>query len=270
MGKSRMAAKLLTDTDRARQAIASNNRDQAMQCIKDALTTASQLQSVASQNGKQRLVPIYREWESAEVIAPVIAEHNRKAGNNTTNQSPAETSNQGNADRQANPPSTPETVRDVAGNYTSIGLDPKMADDHLKAAQNALQQSDMNKADSALAAVQDSVLLSSVSSDLPLVKVRQNLALASQACKNGSYQEAAAALRSASNGLSEYANSNSGSHAQKAQQLRSQIQSYASEINTGHTGAQNQIQNWWNEVTGWVHQTSAGNQRPSANTNQQQ
>lgn len=297
LNRSHLASELLKDTDQARKAISSSSNDQALICVNQALNAASSLRSTAANNPNSgannntnnRLVPVYTEWESASVIGPVVAEQSQRShqsGSNppARNQTGNQSSNQPGAQNSHKSASqaTPETVRNVTGSITTIGIDPQMAYTHLQAAKSALGQSNLKQADQALAAVQDSVLLESVKSDLPLLKARQNLALACQAIKRSDDTEASAALRSAGNGLDEYANAFAGSKAGQAEQLRQQIDSYAKNLASNSTrqtnsqnaqtksqsaqtnsqNAQNKVQNWWNQVSGLMHQPSQ-NSKPS-------
>jgi hypothetical protein len=252
--RSRMAARLLDETNRARTAIANNNKQSAMTAVDKALNYAKQLQNNASGSANANWIPLYTEWDEAAVIAPVEAQQ-KKSGHL---QKPMNNQGQNgqSADRQASTTEERAAVRDVEAGFTAVGLDTKMAADHLSAAKTALQNSNMQAADNSLAAVQDGVSMVSVDSDMPLVKVRENLALASDEAQRGRYKEASAALTAAANGLNEYGRTGAAKNAQ-AKQLSSQISSYVSTMANDHANADSKIRDWWNEVSSWT---------PTANT----
>ena len=230
--------------------------------------TAERATNLAQNAKNNNLVPVYTEWESTSVVGPVIPEQTRKSRQSnpqaqSPNGNPGVNKPRAQGGQTAAPHATPETVRNVTGSVTSIGLDPQMAYTHLQAAKSALAQSDLKRADSALAALPDFVLIESFKSDLPLLKARQNLALACQGARRGDNTEASAALRSAGSGLGEYANAYPTSTARKAERLRQQIDSYANNIANNRTDvqdAQNQVRNWWNQVSALMHQPSPNSQ----------
>jgi hypothetical protein len=139
----------------------------------------------------------------------------------------------------------------TSGEYTSVALDVQAAKDHLEAAQKAVNQGEFGKADAALAAVQDGVVVTSVAADLPLLKARENTVLAREAADRGHYNEAEAALRAASAALDQYANGQN-SHAADARTLQSEIDSYNQTIQTKHDDASTKIEDWWDRMTDWV------------------
>lgn len=77
------------------------------------------------------------------------------------------------------------SVESAAGQYTVVRVDVPMAENHLQAALQALNESDLRTANANLAAVQKGVTMVMVAADLPLLRARQNLALASAAVKSG-------------------------------------------------------------------------------------
>ena len=99
---------------------------------------------------------------------------------------------------------------------------------------------------------------------MPLLKARENLILARAAAKNKNWTEAQAALKSASNALSQYEQSG-GTHASDAQSLQQQINSYQQNLTNDHSNATNKIDNWWSTVTDWI--TPSNNNNSSSNSN---
>ena len=90
-----------------------------------------------------------------------------------------------------------------------------------------------------------------VSADLPLLRARENMVLARQAANREQYGEAHAALRAASDALSQYANVQP-SHAADARTLQSEIDAYNQNIQQNYTDAATKIDDWWDRMTDWV------------------
>jgi len=219
---------LLHDTRQARTALADNNRQQAAQDIAQALQADNQL-------GSQRMVPLFTELDQYSVIGPIEA--SRSAAINAPNTNP-------------NPPEA-LAVKQVQGQFTSIDLDSSLAKTHLEAAQQALAQGNTQVARQALRGVEDSVVLVSVGSDLPLLRARDNLVLARMDAMHGQYEKAHLDLRAACRALTAYGNQG-GAYASQAQALCSQIQSYNRTIQNNHANAASNIEGWWNQTTDWV------------------
>src|SRR6185503_14956085 len=115
----------------------------------------------------RRYAQLYDELDRYSVLGPIMAQRNSNSGRS---------SNTSDASHVAT--TTHTTVRNVEGEYTSVALDVEAARDHLNMASQALQQGNFQKADEALQAVQDSVVVTTVAADLPLLRARENLALA--------------------------------------------------------------------------------------------
>ena len=225
--------RMLRETHWASRAIRDDNTPLAKVDVNKALQIASQL--TATHTGSGDLIPLYSELGQYTMIGP--SRRTASGANANTAQANANTS-------------THVAVRQVVGNYTSVALDLNLAKTHLQAAQQALNNGNTQAALQALRGVQDSVLESSVATDLPLLRARENLMLARAAVNQGEYGEAHAALRAASQALATYDQSG-GSHANAAQQLRNQIASYNQSIRQNHANASAQIESWWNQVSGW-------------------
>jgi hypothetical protein len=253
--RSRIAAKMLQETNQARAAIQKNNKQEAIAAVDRALNDAKRLQQGASTGN---LTPVYAEWDEVSVIAP-IAEQQKKS-KHTAMASNTHQTNTGSASREATTPQERAAVRDVEAGFTSVAVDGKMAQDHLTSAKTALQNSNLQRADEALAAVQDGVVMVSFDSDMPLLKTREDLALAADQSRQGHYREASAALTAAANGLNEYANTFGKSNAGSVKQVSNQISSYAKNLSSDHANAETRIQDWWDEVTAWMKPPAAQNQ----------
>jgi hypothetical protein len=186
---------------------------------------------------------LYQELERYSVIGPIMSERNRQQ--NTPNPS---NSAHGPANATAR---TGTAVRKVTGEYTSVALDIRAAKDHLNAAKEALNNGDFEKADAALTAVQNGLVVETVAGDLPLLRARENLILARESANRANYTETHTALRAASDALMNYAQNNP-QHASDVRMLRSEIDQYNQSIQQNHSDAVSKIDSWWDQTTGWV------------------
>jgi hypothetical protein len=256
---ARLGLRMLRETNEARTAVKSRNKLTADRDITEALASLEQ----ARKDESGRMIPLYQEFSSVSVVAPVRAQQrqsgtaakNGAAAANGTNTSSAQA---GNGSQQSRP--SHETVRDVTGQYSLMFIDTDGSRSNLDAARSAIAAGNWKQADAALAAVQDSVVFAQMEEDRPLARARQNLILARDAASAGHYVEARAALTSASHALTEYEQTGR-SHASDAKSLQSDIQSYSQQITQSHADAVDKINGWWNTLAGW---TQAA---PSSSTN---
>jgi hypothetical protein len=272
---SDLAARMMNNTMQAKNAVENRDSQDALQYIGRASRDLSQLRG---EQPDSKLVAIYSELTDAWVIGPVLnhqpanmssqnqssssQQQNQNASNQTAHgqnmpaQQQSQNMNRSNSSNQSNQPGqqaqsnqgsmTPGVaVRDVRGRYTGVWLDTTADNAHLNAARDAIKAGNYQAADQALSAVQDSLIIETVSGDVPLLKARENLILAKDAAQRGDQAEEQAALRAVSNALAEYGQNN-GRHANDAQQLGREIsRSSSSNVST------DQINSWWNEVSGW-------------------
>jgi hypothetical protein len=238
--RSEEVGDLLNATNEARIAVESRNSQDALFHIDHALQNAARIES-NTKNG--RLVPLYQELDRYTVLAPIMTEKNRTS--NTT------TGSQG-SNTTAKTTQTPNpAIQQVTGQFTSVGLDIQAAKEHLDAARLAIQHKDFTKADEALAAVQNGVVVTSVASDLPLVRARENMVLAREAANRGDFKEAHAALTAASQALGNYS-SNQGVHSADARVVKSQIDNFNQSLEQNHAEAGSKIDSWWDRMADWT------------------
>ncbi len=238
--RSEEVGDLLNATNEARIAVESRNNQDALFHVNHALQSAARLES-DTKNGQ--IVPLYQELDRYTVLAPIMTEKNRASHTTTGSQS---------ANTTAKTTQTPNTaIKQVTGEFTSVGLDIQAAKEHLDAAKLAIQQKDFTKADEALAAVQNGVAVTSVASDLPLVRARENLVLAREATNRENFKEAHAALTAATQALGNYA-SNQGIHSADARMVKSQIDNFNQSNDQNHAAADSKIDSWWGRVVDWT------------------
>ena len=235
--RSKEVGDLLDATNEARVAVQAENIEDAQFHINHAMENANM---ILNSSPHRRYAQLYDELDRYSVLGPIMAQRNN--GQNSNNQ---------NSDASHIAASTHTAVRDVQGQYTSVALDVQAAKDHLNVANQALQQGNFQKADGALQAVQDSVVVTTVAADLPLLRARENLALARESAEDGHFGETQAALRAASRALADYAN-NSSPHANDVRSLRSQIVSFSQSLQQHHTDAVSKIDQWWDQTTDWM------------------
>jgi hypothetical protein len=266
---SRLAVRVLADTNQARDAISQRNQSTASNCINDALSALSRMKSTAStaQNGHaSNLVPIYTEVGQVTVLGPIYNEQQHRSGTHASNQN-SRNSQQGAATATRGEASREETVQDVTQGFTSVTLDTATAQNHLQAARTALQSGNFDAADAALKAVQDAVTMVSVAADRPLVRARENLMLARDLAQQGKYRDMNASLTAAADALQSYQSANT-THSSEARNLSEQIRSYANNIGASNSGTSNnstsnysasnngnsaaqKIDTWWNKLDNW-------------------
>ena len=150
--RSEEVGDLLNATNEARIAIESRNNQDALFHVDHALENAARLESDTKSS---RFVPLYQELDRYTVLAPIMTEKNRTSNPSTGSQG---------SNTTAKATQTPTTaIQQVTGEFTSVGLDIQAAKEHLEAAKLAIQQKHFTKADEALAAVQDGVVVTKCS-----------------------------------------------------------------------------------------------------------
>jgi hypothetical protein len=217
----------LNHADQARQAIARQDRDAAHRHLDQAAANLAALEK----QGAPRLVPMYTEIDKTSTYSPV------KKGDSEVF----------TADRMKKK----TTVRHVEGEYTSISLDVPAARRNLEAARAALNSADTAAADTALAAMQNSVVRKTIASHFPLLKARENLALARAKIQEGKAKDAAYPLRAAAEALREYEKMPGAAHLADAARVRDEIDAYARTVKDRHTDAPERIDEWSRELGGW-------------------
>jgi flagellin-specific chaperone FliS len=237
--RSKNVGDLLDATNEARVAVEADNMKDAQFHINHAIENANM---ILNSSPHQRYAQLYDELDRYSVLGPIMTQRNSNNGQNSKSQA-------SDASRVA--AKTHPTVREVEGQYTSVALDVQAAKDHLNMASQALQNGNFQKADEALQAVQDSVVVTTVAADLPLLRARENLALARESALQGHFGETQAALNAASRALVDYAD-NSGPHANDARSMRSQIVNFNQSLQQNHTDAVSKIDQWWDQTTDWM------------------
>jgi len=215
--RSQAAAHVLAAAETARAAIA--NRDSA-----SAKTHVSAAIGALDRIAAEQLVPIYTEVTEESFIGGVqFAKANKPmvAGQN------------------------PVAVKAVADGYTRILLDTSVARKQLEAARSAIGRGDLTAADASLKILQQSVLLESSATRMPLVKARQNLTLASAAAARSNWQQVQAQLQASARALGDYAKVAPATDLADVHVLQQQISTYARNVANQHNDAASRVNSWW-------------------------
>jgi hypothetical protein len=270
MQVSRKAVHALRLTRDARQALINKDQASAQKQVNEALDLVNQVEQKTPTNSKDktRIVPIYAELEQTSFLEPALAAKNgTKSGEQkqqaaNENHSGSSNSQSGNTSSNALPQSdqevnnTPEVVKWVEGGYSYIGLDLDAAREHLQAAQQALKDNNAGNADLELGRAEASVVTGEMESNMPLVRARENLSLARDDLKQGNYTKAKVELNGTGKALKDYSTSNAKApHAKEARNLSDQISSSTNSIAQNHTGMQQKVANWWNQLADWTNQS---------------
>ncbi len=237
-----MAGKMLDETNQARADIKKGDKAGALASVEHAQTELQQIQ--ANAHGAT-MVPLYQEFTSVSVLQLVIANKN---------------ANQSKSNRQSTynkASSRPESVKQVAGDYTDVTISTQNAQVNLQAAKQALDKGNMKTADQALADVQDGVSVESVEANMPLARARENLILARSAAEKQHYAEVRTALASSAKALDSYADSGRP-HSSDARSLERTINDYVNTLQQNHGDAVAKINQWWNATSNWTAYKPAG------------
>jgi len=244
---SQAAARLLAHVDKARQAIESNDKEQAIQQVNKGLILARIIERTApvsqvnatiragdlvyedQDTVKMTSIPIYAELGEVSVWAPVEAAKREVAKS-----------------QAAKVP----VVQDVEFQHTAVTLDAMNAKRHLKAAKAALADEKPELADQALAAIQSTgVSFTYTEMDLPLIRTRENLTLAKNLVMQQRPEAARIALQEAARALSAYNKHADQSQASQVQELRQRITELSQNVENNQADAAEQISRLWDKVT---------------------
>ncbi len=222
---SNLAAGVLDQTNQARQAVAAHDRDAATDHVRRAIATVEQIQQNSADSARPLMVPVYREVETTTTVTPV-KHHDAELKKNSS-------------------------IRGVDGETTTARLDVTAAGERLQTAKSALDSADWSAADSALAAVQNSVSVSQFAGDMPLHMARQNLDLAKARVLEGKYRDAVVPLKSAAQALGDYERRVSGQQAADVEAARQAMLGFAAHIGSERDGAVGRIDAWTDMLRQW-------------------
>ncbi len=229
---TQLGSQLLQDADHADQALQKNDDNAANKDIDDAMTVRSKLAQQAKADGASMVVPLYADLDDTEYLSTV--------GKKTTTAKTNGTTSANAANSKSTP--LPITVNSNVGQVTYLAVDLDKTNSRLNAAKIAIRNKNDQAAEDSLAAIGTNLVAVSVSTDLPLLTAREDLALARVALNAKNNQAATADLHEASLALAAYAAS--GPHAQDAKKLQAEIDA------TPSSAARN-VDSWWERVKDW-------------------
>lgn len=246
---SQAAGRLLKHVHQARLSIKRKDDAQAVAHVEKALKLAQIIENAApnyeinatiksgnisyqeNEQVKQLLIPVYAELdEVTSSLAPVRKAKKEAATSQSETPSPA-----GEMDLQ----------------YTSVVLDVGEAKYTLENALSALQKNDSDRADKALASIQEDVIFEYDELDLPLVKARWHLMEAVRHAADKEYKEAKQSLEKSAVALESYTGRMGEDASKKARSLAEDIKASAGKIEEKKEGAAETITGFWQKVVNW-------------------
>jgi len=250
--RSLAGAHVLIEVDRARRAVEKKDQEQALKHLDNGLELMSMIEEATPEQtlrteiraGKRVYtderktkpleVPIFSEATQVSVYEPVEA-----------------------AQQEAGEAGGPPTVREAELRYTRMALDGAVAKTHLERARKAVEDGKWRRADGALAAIQQAVLLERVDAELPLVSARDNLTLARERIDADQIGHARFALQAAADNLESYAGSLDEEQKKKLKEATERIRSLAGELDQDNASeAAGKIDRWWKQIRSWLREDS--------------
>lgn len=232
---SRNAVRILQHTDEARRLISNGNPEMAIPHV------ATGLMILAEMNGGVRAT-IYPELEQMTFLPPVEAA--KKDITERVEDAPS-------------PNNRPLQERVSANEYTVILLDMPATQKDLTDAKAALVKNQNEIADQALLTVLKSVILETVTTDLPLVNARQMLFMAWNQQRENRSEAVAQSLTSASNALGNYLSAADAPRKNEVTDLKREIEEAVKRSQAEKTNLSESIKNWWDRMANWTDESSA-------------
>jgi len=227
-----MAVGILQQTSLARDAVKAHAKDAAADHIRQAEALVKQIREQSGSTGQPLLVPVAWETETTTTYTNV----KRPKGSDTS------------ADRLMKHNTN---VSAVEQDTTAAKLNVDTAAERLAKADSLISLGDWEGADAALSAVLAAVDRERASTDMPLLRARQNLMLARSRVLDQKYADAKLPLREAADALSSFAALFPGPRAETAKTIREDILAYAQEIAHHHDDAVDKIDAWLDPVNQW-------------------
>jgi|SRR5579883_1617133 len=234
--RSGTAAAVLNHVNIARQAAAAHDQKAALAEVGQALTADRQILLESAGQPQPVLVTLSQDIETTTTYTPV---KRLKNGELTADRLKRDTS-----------------IREVEATGTVSQLDATNAADRLTTAQTALQREDWAAADQALAQIQQSVTVTRVDGNMPLLQAHQNLELAKSRILEDKARDAAAPLRAAAQALADFERQSPGPDAERADFIRQQMLEQAGRVSHDHSDALDWINSWLATVERWERKTT--------------
>jgi hypothetical protein len=231
---TKLGTQLLQAADRADRALQKRDGTAAIGDIDDAIADRAKLAQEAKADGGAMIVPLYADLDDTEYLSRI--------GKNRTSGAASATAT------TANRAPAPLTVTSNVGQYTYLAIDLDKTNSRLEAAKTAIRNKNDQAAEDSLNAIGTNLVALSVSTDLPLLTAREDLALGRTALNDNDTRVAQADLHQASQALAAYAAS--GPHAADAKALLGEIDT-ATANTTKPTLSTQTVDAWWERVKDW-------------------
>ena len=233
---TQLGSQLLQDADHADKALQKNDVSAANKDIDDAMTIRTKLAQEAKADGTSMTVPLYADLDDTEYLSTVGKKTN-SSSTTSASTTPARAAAQ------------PMTVQSNVGQITYMAIDLDRTASRLNAAKIAIRNKNDQAAEDSLSAIGSNLVADSVSTDLPLLTAREDLALARTALNAKNSQAAAADLHQASQALNAYAAS--GPRAADAKKLSGEIDATAGSTAAPSAVSTQTVDSWWQRVKDW-------------------
>jgi ABC-type transport system substrate-binding protein len=231
---TRQAVDLIEDAHLARQALIDGSASNADKEVDRALAVRETMAKSARAKGAAMIVPLYAELDDTTVLSLAV-------------QSPSP-STVPNVASTAAPQLTP---RSNSSQVTYLAIDLDKAKARLDVAKLAIHNHNDQAAKDSLAGIGSDLIQTTVSTDQPLLTVRQDLIQAQSALKANNYPTASADLQQASASLKKYSGTG---HSADLQRMEADIDASNPADATHGAGLSGKIDGWWSSVTNWFSQ----------------
>ncbi len=263
------AGRILLHTDKARLAIAEEDKETALSEINQGLTLvklvrhampkykvttrieAGDIRYSADDEVSRRYVPIFDEQYIEDVIEPVVQSKKKAHGHVKPGERKRATK------KGAKPTLTP--LEDFSiWRHSSMKLNIALAAHALDLAKAELERNKSRNADSALAMLQsEGVTFEFDEIEMPLVEAADNLKLAELEISDGKSEEASITLKLASDDLKKYEQITGESRAKEVRKLHQNIDKLTESLKKGNNSesalekAKKEIASYWDRARKW-------------------
>ena len=244
-------SRILKHTDQALTALADKKNDEALANIGQGLKLVKIIDATLpvstvttdikggkvdytdADSVKPSFVPIYREYDTVDVLSPVTAQKQAKAGTSA---------------------SAVTEVAYAGFDYTGVKLDLKLAKRDLQSAEDLIKKGDTRAATTTLQDILTTGVIFQFSSmDEPLVRAMDNLRLAQSEFIASHPDRAKIALAGASDALKNYEKMTGDSRSKEAASLASEIDRMTKDIDQENPGTfAAKVGGWWDRCRNWV------------------
>jgi hypothetical protein len=243
------ADRLLTHSNRARTALKINDVARAKQEVDKALVLAHMIKNVMpTYIVNTQLSAGSLKYTDQSKVQPLLVTVHEELSTEAVLE-PVRSAKRDESKKEAAAAGKP-IAADIRLHETRAQLDANLALVGLERAQKALSENKLDIANESLSKVQTGVILEYIVADLPLQKAQANLIIARDLMKAGKRDEAKAALKVATDSLSDYEKSAGTNRAKASADIRKEIDSISSSLQAkDNKGSQDAITRLWQTVS---------------------